>query len=412
MANNDNDNKGLSKCPIWEKDMVFATFERELKGWRMGTQVKDEKLAAYVVYTAFSGERRNRAVTWLLDNETTATSKRGLDALMAFMKQKTEGQARDVRLNLLDQFFKQRRTDSQTPQQFLDSVEEMIRRLRQAGIDINPTVTDEEAEPIYEFQEARVVGVNGQELANPRPAAIVPAEGVTAEVLRDRLDMCSKYERLFQELLFTTVFYSSRLTHNDQKTILSKLDDSELSYSRLEKEIRLMYPLQAEGKVNSFRPKAHLTRRGREVDDLSESDMLDIDQASLGSDGEESGDDVSEEGFSLSCTAFQAQQAFLGKYNVSFDQKKNVFRVKPKKKASPSKGSGNPIDRKTGKRMTCNKCGSDQHFANKCSKDGGSSSQAKGSPKKFNKKKKGKAHLTEEAPIADGGADEDSPARE
>ena len=401
------DKKESSKVdvPVWEKDTPISVWKRELKIWKMGTTVPKTAQASHVTLKALpkGTDRRERAMEWLLSHENEATSENGLDLLVEYLRTETEGLSRDVRLRLINQLFALRRGDSQAVQSFLTTMDTHLTRLREVGIQMNPTIHVPRAsfaeawqprESLYMKEKDGEGNDVFSEVNLPRDLLISDGNYTKEDVIA-RLDKCAEYEELFQEILFTTTLQATRLTPSDNKTILSKLDNNaeKMTFGTLCKEVRIMYPLQVERERNAAKGK--IRHRGY----LSGVPEVDPDGHTY-EDSEDAGEDSCGDSteFELPECALESvdQEAFFSKYKVSYDNKKSVFRVKPKAKARAaakvSERKTNPVDRKTGQIIKCDyqNCGSIYHMRD-FHKSGGGKPKAKGK-KKATPKRGGKKH--------------------
>ena len=389
------DNNKL-KVPQWKQHQTVASYIRVLNAWKMGTTCRDTKMAATVVFEGFQGQMYEDGVEWLNLFPAEAIQPDGLDILMEYMRQRLEGERRDVRLGYVNQMFKVSRPEGMAIQTYLNKVEQHLGRLKEVGFDMNPPVSD----AVREYIEILPV-VGGPDT--------IDLHGVTtAAQVKARLDYTDKLERAMQEILFSLIFNSSRLSHHDRKSILSKYSTEILTYPKLAKELRYIYPLQPEEtSLGSSKRKGQVFLSDRAAgssemptyhyegeDEFNYLHNPEIMYETVDEEDEADGDyeyyceecddqdyppdildddtlEVSEQVCNL--LAKSDPQAFLTKYKVTFDQKKKVYRVKPKasgknkakggKKGKGGKG-GNPW--KDGKQLLCSNCGSKDHFAYAC----------------------------------------------
>lgn len=385
QSSNDPEGKGGAlKPPVWDREMLFAQFHKRIKVWKLGTQAPKKTWAATVAFQSLKGTRHDMALDWLANNEVAATRDDGLDRLLEYLQKHIEGTQRDVRLGLINDLFKYKRGDSVPVQSFLLKMDEAISRLRATGLELNPN-THRDIGDYIETNDEGALECKGD---------------VTVEMLAERLEECDRYEKAWQEIMFTLVYYNSRLTSNDQKMLLNTIDEDEMTYDRLCKEIRRLYPVQSEGANKGKRHGAFLTRKDAQSEDeiewTSEEDRDSQSEVSAESQDE---DDSDPSGFNMAPKAYASvcnEEGFMSKYKVRFDNRKGQFRVKPRK--VPKRGQArmgqtnsgkhkNPIDRKTGEYYKCfvPGCGSKDHLADKCTHP-----NAKKAKARFEKKRKDK----------------------
>ena len=379
----DKEETGIKDAPLWHQDMVFQQYKREVCLWRLGTSVKPEKQAPFITSKGLKGDRRAKALQWCLDNPSKASHKNGVEFLLEFLQDEIEGNRRDVRLDLIQKLMKISRYDSEMPATYLTRVEELVGRLRASGFEVNPNIDAKEpvlgsevTEPLFR----KVVTSAGTTYEQAKDDFVIANNGFDSQDIIDRMSLCYKYEKLWQELIYTIVFNGARLTATDQKTINSKLNDDEITYDNLKHEIKRMYPAQIEEKVNKRTPyRAFVANDLQEpsvdiLDNINEHDDLDFVF-------DETKSVASDDSFYLEPNSIEGcDSAFMAKYNVKYDNKKGVFRCKPNRggKSNPKGGKGkgkgtgkkgNPVNKETGKPMTCHKCGSTTHLLNGCPKN-------------------------------------------
>ena len=379
--------------PVWEERTPISAFIRELRGWRLGTTIPAGKWAATVTFESMKGARKEMALQWLLDHETEAAADNGLDKLMKHMKEHVEGSTRDVRLTLVNDLLKFRRPDGMSIQAYLQKMESMRSRIRETGLDLIPTGASMKASEMIVVEHVAIQRPprqdppegeedEGAETANEEEfeTRLRVRTAASAVMVKERLQFADKLESAWQEIMFGLDYHNSRLSANDQKMILGKIGEEEMTYQRISKELKILYPVQSEqversGTKHSSR-RAYLSRGEPDyptdfTEDANQSEV----EGDIDSDQEEVQADASGD-FTLTPQAFQAvseEAAFLSKYKVSYDSKKNRFKVKPKGKAAPSKDAPtgvrkNPVDKVTGKILLCHGCGSDRHLNNACPK--------------------------------------------
>ena len=142
-----------------------------------------------------------------------------MEFLLEFLQDEIEGNRRDVRLDLIQKLMKISRYDSEMPATYLTRVEELVGRLRASGFEVNPNIDAKEPDLGSEVTEPlfrKVVTSAGTTYEQAKDDFVIANNGFDSQDIIDRMSLCYKYEKLWQELIYTIVFNGARLTATDQ----------------------------------------------------------------------------------------------------------------------------------------------------------------------------------------------------
>ena len=381
--------KNMPRPRPWTNDKSFETWKREIRMWELSTGVSPERRAAMVAHECLSGHRQTLAFDWIEQDEDRAKAAGGLNALLAYLESKTQGETRDKRMNAVFELLRHSRTVGTHIQNYLNELEHLFTKVRKTGLEICP-------EPKVSAGSIHQVTLDGRTVLSITDEAI--SEGWTMAKLEQRLADCDKYEVQWQNLMATLMLQAAHLPFQDEKILLSKLSENEWTTSNLEKELRRMYPLKPDGR-NSAGSRDRHGKRQALMGELEWEQEAPEDgewpeyEDELEYEDESSGEEVQ---------GVDCPEAF----RVVVSRRTGKMGVRPRRgpkgrpgfskgsrkggKGGQGKGSHfaqNSPDPKTGSARACFRCGSTSHFIANCPQ------KAKGKGGK-----KGRAHVAEDEP--------------
>lgn len=346
----DMDKEFMTRAPVWGHDENFNHWRRSLELWTLSTGIPANRLAAHCAQACFrrGSDREALAQSWCPNNKDKAASPDGLEQLVRYMQKKSEGEARDVRLDQLYGFLRLRR-----------GIEEEVWEKKRTG-----------GEVIHE--------------EHVRQTFVEPINGDWGPVV-EMPNRAREGQQVMLNVTATLLLHSCRLTVQDEKMILDKIPDEEFDPGRVEAAIRRLYPLKTanripEGTRKRFGARAKAAFLGLpDPEGLAEGSAFVANAESEGESEEDvdlqweedSQADVGEmeqtpEAFMAFC------DCYVGKDGGFMVRKKKGFGPFPSRKGGKSKGSGkgtkrkNAIDPLTGQPTKCYSCGSDEHYSGTC----------------------------------------------
>jgi|OM-RGC.v1.022728447 hypothetical protein len=118
------------RVPELARGTDLREWERSIRIWRMSTPVPRNRQAATIALEAIKDHRKELAFPWLESHEAVAVTDQGLGQMVAYLRQKSEGIQRDVRMQDLFDVLRYRRAEGQEVQDYLNRFIDKVARLR------------------------------------------------------------------------------------------------------------------------------------------------------------------------------------------------------------------------------------------------------------------------------------------